>query len=213
MVYCPRIITTKTLRQTVSPKSCLHGNRLQHLLPYTKMSFLPSQPYTRTVLRPISVPTQSSAAFERKHQPVQTSSRSITTAWTATVHSFLGTPDRQVSALWLPDKFDEDPSQIPNDPIQNKHYDAASAKPSQEPGVYRMYQGMDEQSPKSLAEVAPPRIVVKRYLPTLSPQANARGKPALTLLMLTGMGLPKEVKDEHPRSSTFTSAYIDHVGF
>lgn len=76
-----------------------------------------------------------------------------------------------------------------------------------------MYQRMDEQSPKSLAEVAPPRIVVKRYLPTPSPQANARGKPALTLLMLTGMGLPKEVKDEYPRSSTFTSAYIDHVGF
>lgn len=157
------------------------------------MSFLPSQPYSRPLLQPISIPAQPSAALRRGHQSVQSSSGSSTTAWNATVHSFLGNPNRETSSLWPPDKFDEDPAKIADDPIHNKHYDAASARPGEEPSVYRMYQSMDEQSPKKLTEVAPPRIIVKRYLPNLPLERNGTSKPALTLLMLTGMGLPKEV--------------------
>lgn len=176
------------------------------------MSFLPSQPYSRPLLQPISVPAQPSAVLGRGHKSVQSSSRSSTTAWNATVHSFLGNPNRETSSLWPPDRFDEDPAKIADDPIHNKHYDAASARPSQESGVYRMYQSKDEQSPKSLADIAPPRIVVKRYVPNMPHQSNGTSKPGLTLLMLTGMGLPKEVNVITSRSTTIFVAHTATLG-
>lgn len=58
-----------------------------------------------------------------------------------------------------------------------------------------MYRSADDQASKCLTEIAPPRIIVKRYLPITFPEANATSKPPLTLLMLSGMGLPKEVND------------------
>lgn len=166
------------------------------------MSFQPLQPYSRPILQPISVPTQSSAAHRRRHQSAQPGSRLTGLAWHATLHSFLGNHRREVTSLWPPEKFDEDPAKIADDPAYNKHYDATSARPCQQPGVYRMYQSMDEHPPKGLADIAPPRIVVKRYLPSISPTPNEIARPALTLLMLTGMGLPKEVNNAKYRLST-----------
>lgn len=176
------------------------------------MSFQPIQPYPRPILQPISVPTQKSVALGPRHQLAHPIPRSTGTAWTATIHSFLGNPRREVTLLWPPEKFDEDPARIADDPNYNKHYDATSARPSHEPGVYRMYQSMDEQSPKGLADIAPPRLVVKRYLPSLPPASKDTAKPALTLLMLPGMGLPKEVNDATYRSSTVLFTYTESLG-
>lgn len=173
------------------------------------MSFLPAQPYSRAILQPISVPT---AALGREHQLLQSSSTCKATTWNGTVHSFLGAGNRVVSSIWPPEKFNQSPADIPDDSIYNKHYDADSARPNKEQGLFCMYQSADEQATNRLTQIAPPRIVAKRYLPLAQPELNVTGKPALTLLMLTGMGLPKEVNYANLGSSMIVSTHIDIPG-
>ncbi|KAF5570081.1 hypothetical protein FPANT_13819, partial [Fusarium pseudoanthophilum] len=96
-----------------------------------------------------------------------------------------GTDNRDETAAWPPAKFNDDPSSIPNDEAYNIPYDPASKKAKS--SVFELYSDL-EQTKRS--DVPPPKLVAKRYLPTN--QVNKPG-PGVTLLTLTGMGVPKEM--------------------
>ncbi|KAL2205659.1 hypothetical protein CC79DRAFT_1359549 [Sarocladium strictum] len=92
---------------------------------------------------------------------------------------------------WPANRFAEDPASIPDDDSYDTNYDASTARSrSSEDGsdIYHMYNLDDKPNAKPDA-VPPARIVAKRYIPTAKQDQNDQG---VTLLMLPGMGLPKE---------------------
>ncbi|KAG9504830.1 hypothetical protein J7337_004808 [Fusarium musae] len=143
------------------------------------MSFHLSTTYERALLRPLVLPPTDTNAT---NEPATLSEES---QWRASTHIFRGTDDRDETAAWPPAKFNDDPSNIPNDEAYNIPYDPASKKASS--SVFKLYSD-SEQSKTST--VPPPRLIAKRYIPTKQVNKSEQG---VTLLTLTGMGVPKEM--------------------
>ncbi|KAG7415913.1 Alpha/Beta hydrolase protein [Fusarium sp. MPI-SDFR-AT-0072] len=143
------------------------------------MSFDLSTTYERALLRPLVLPPIDPTATN------ESAGLSEGSKWRASTHIFRGTEDRDETDAWPPAKFNDDPSNIPNDEAYNIPYDTASKKANS--SIFKLYSD-SWQSNKS--NVPPPKLVAKRYTPTN--QVNKSGQ-GVTLLTLTGMGVPKEM--------------------
>ncbi|ENH63245.1 hypothetical protein FOC1_g10009140 [Fusarium oxysporum f. sp. cubense race 1] len=143
------------------------------------MSFDLSTTYERALLRPLVLPPIDPTATN------ESAGLSEGSKWRASTHIFRGTEDRDETDAWPPAKFNDDPSNIPNDEAYNIPYDTASKKANS--SIFKLYSDSG-QSNKS--NVPPPKLVAKRYIPTN--QVNKSGQ-GVTLLTLTGMGVPKEM--------------------
>jgi hypothetical protein len=155
------------------------------------MSFENERSYGRHILKPLSPPTSADilkGQHEYLRQPSTTSG-----SWRSTTHYFVGTAHRAEPTSWPLKRFSDDPANIP-DGDYDVPYNPATAKaksPNNKEDVFRLYQLDDPQDNNDT--VPCPRIVVKRYLPTTGSEAP-QGVSKITLLLLPGMGLPKEVR-------------------
>ncbi|KAF9765090.1 hypothetical protein IL306_002678 [Fusarium sp. DS 682] len=148
------------------------------------MSFELSATYKRALLRPLVLPpneheldaTNESASFSDESQ------------WQASTHVFRGTDDRVEAAAWPPSKFNDDPSSIPNDEAYNIPYDPSSKKTKD--ATFKL--SWDQERTQKTSNVPPPKLVAKRYIPN-KPANNSGQDQGITLLTLTGMGVPKEM--------------------
>ncbi|KAF4948854.1 hypothetical protein FGADI_9344 [Fusarium gaditjirri] len=143
------------------------------------MSFNLSTTYERALLRSLILPpTETNTTSE-------SANLSEVSQWRASTHVFRGTGDRDETAAWPPAKFNDDPSNIPNDEAYNIPYDPASKNASS--SVFKLY---SNSAQSQTSNVPLPKLVAKRYIPT-----NQVDKPGVgvTLLTLTGMGVPKEM--------------------
>lgn len=151
------------------------------------MSFSASRKYERAILEPINVPVCQSISDNGSLNNAR-AVPSDAPLWTSTTHTFSGTTNRTHQPCWPPAKFDQDPAGIPDIGKGKAFRGHATAKE----GVYHMY-GETEPLVAEDANVPPPRLVAKRYLPKQDRVRHDTSKPALTLMMLPGMSLPKEV--------------------
>ena len=157
------------------------------------MSFLAMQPCVRPILLPIGISNRSPAPSAHQDDAARPT---YSATWSATTHAFVGTTNRVVPSCWPSDRFNDDPSGIPDDPKYNKDYIPDSATPNPD-GIFRMFQ--DGQAADNFP---PPRIVVKRYLPS---QVTAQHLDPITLLIIPGMGSAKEVwSPPGPRCDTLS---------
>lgn len=151
------------------------------------MSFERVTTYKRSILRPLVV---SSSSVGPKTTGVDSQLRlSRSQPWQESTHIFIGTGDRDESDAWPPTKFSDDPTNIPDSDRHNIPYDIASAESRQQD--FKLYSDRTQKG----SNVLPPRIVVKRYIPTAKAD---NGEQGITLLMLTGMGAVKEVRLTRP---------------
>ncbi|KAJ4243851.1 hypothetical protein NW762_014731 [Fusarium torreyae] len=148
------------------------------------MSFELVTSYERPLLRPLVLPASRSKEKPTTLIPDTQSSRSQ--LWHASTHIFVGTDDRDESPAWPPAKFNDDPANIPNDEKYDIPYYSASAKSSST--GFQLYVNSEEEQKTS--KVPPPSLVAKRYVPTSTTNGSGQG---ITLLTLTGMGVPKEM--------------------
>lgn len=172
----------------------LESRSLQHWT--NRMSFTASREYQRAILRPLQLSaTVQSAQFPIAQTRFQSETSSA--AWRATTHVFTGTEHREVNRAWPPSSFEQDPSAIPDDDKYNVPYDPQSTSGQQ--GLYHLYDPRDPEKTTEAGRVPPPSLVAKRYIPTYNDAQRARGstRANLTLLMLPGMGVPKEVRRSH----------------
>ena len=145
------------------------------------MSFELETSYTRPLLRPLIVlPAHPEQVSTTLHVGTQSQ------PWRSSTHIFNGTDDRDESAAWPPSRFKDDPASIPSDEAYNLPYDAANCQ-ARSIEAFELY--ADHTKDLKTSKVPPPRLVAKRYVPT--EKANC-GRQGVTLLTLTGMGVPKE---------------------
>lgn len=156
------------------------------------MSFFASRPYKRSILEPIVVPS-SPGENEDRSGNLPPNESNAAPLWTSTTHTFIGTGNRASIASWPPSQFSQDPADISDDPRHYSNYDDEVAKGPVGGGVYRMYGDTDSPANGGRTDVPAPRLVAKRYLLKQDNPSRDPSKPALTLLMLPGMGVPKEV--------------------
>lgn len=161
------------------------------------MSFDAFRSYGRSILRPLGLADQKQISKPRSARLPQTTSP----LWEATTHTFVGVRNRAASTAWPASRFSEDPNAIPNDAKHGIIYDPSTANvranndsPDAAFWLYERETDSTGADGKSTDEdvVPPPLIVVKRYIPTAKQEKKNDG-PGLTLLMLPGMGVPKEV--------------------
>jgi hypothetical protein len=156
------------------------------------MSFTASREYPRAILRPLHLSPDVKAEpihiSQARSQPEISSS-----AWRSTTHIFAGTENREVNTVWPPTSFEHDPSAIPVDDKYNIPYDPKSTSCKQ--SLYHIY-GQRQFGQTAEAGLVPtPSLVAKRYIPTDNAQNAGRSTgESITLLMLPGMGAPKEVR-------------------
>ncbi|KAF5613658.1 uncharacterized protein FTJAE_13868 [Fusarium tjaetaba] len=143
------------------------------------MSFDLSTAYKRALLRPLVLPLTD---INATNEPATLSEEP---QWRASTHIFLGIDDRDETAAWPPAKFNDDPSNIPNDEAYNIPYDPASKKAST--SVFKLYSDSEQ---RKTSTVQPPKLAAKRYFPKKQAEKSEQG---ITLLTLTGMGVPKEM--------------------
>lgn len=155
------------------------------------MSFSTSRKYGRSILDPINI-SACPPAFDNSKSRACESAPTAARSWTSTTHTFVGTLNRLSTSSWPPSKFDQDPAGIPRDAKPERitlHSDTGDN--TGENAVYRLYGDVESSS---VHGPPPPRLVAKRYLPKQSPDGRQKSTPGLTLLMLPGMSLPKEVR-------------------
>ncbi|KAF4442617.1 hypothetical protein FACUT_1929 [Fusarium acutatum] len=143
------------------------------------MSFDLSTTYERALLRPLDLPSTDTNAT---NEPANLSEES---QWRASTHIFRGTGDRDETVAWPPAKLNDDPSNIPNDETYNIPYSPASKKAND--SNFKLYSDLEQ---RKASNVLPPKLVAKRYIPTTQVNKSEQG---VTLLTLTGMGVPKEM--------------------
>ncbi|KAF5562700.1 hypothetical protein FNAPI_3019 [Fusarium napiforme] len=143
------------------------------------MSFDLSTACERALLRPLVLPPTDTNATN------EPANLSVESQWRASTHVFKGTDDRDETAAWPPAKFNNDPSNIPNDEAYNIPYDPASKKAKS--SEFKLYSDSDKTK---RSNVPPPKLVAKRYIPANQVNKSEQG---VTLLTLTGMGVPKEM--------------------
>lgn len=162
------------------------------------MSFTISREYPRAILRPLHL--VSTAGHEQPRTIHSSSLPEIPSlAWRATSHVFSGTKDRDAHPAWPPSSFEQDPESIPDDDKYNIHYDPESTTSRR--SIYHMYDQSDSQKTSEIDLVPPPFLAAKRYIPIQNAQsADDFTRDKMTLLMLPGMGVPKEVSyiKKHP---------------
>lgn len=146
------------------------------------MSFTVTSNYSRPILRPLRIAKVESSTVSHSASVQQPSTSPL---WRATTHTFPGTGNRETPRCWPPNRFTEDPANIPDDNKYDTPYDPASA--DSRAGAYHLYEAAGQTTDEP---VPIPRIVAKRYIPTDNVKATGAG---ITLFMLTGMGVPKEV--------------------
>ncbi|KAF4958076.1 hypothetical protein FSARC_11112 [Fusarium sarcochroum] len=148
------------------------------------MSFELLTSYERPLLRPLvlpaSHPTKEPTTLNSDTQSFQTR------LWRVSTHIFDGTGDREDSLAWPPAKFNDNPAGIPSDETYNVPYNAASAKTSK--NGFQLY--ANQEKAKESTKVPPSKLVAKRYVPNDAAKGSG---PGITLLTLTGMGVPKEM--------------------
>lgn len=152
------------------------------------MSFSADQVYNRHILRPLGLPNDATTTTQHRELRRPTESK----VWTSTVHTFLGAINRTSPAAWSSDRFHEDANKIPFDAKFDKHYDPKTALPKISDindTNFRLYDMKKESDDQNVPQ---PSLVVKRYIPN----ARKHNVPGLTLLILPGMGVPKEVSDQ-----------------
>lgn len=148
------------------------------------MSFELVTSYQRPILRSLVLPAHDQSQSIRL-PPI--SSFTSSHAWISSTHVFSGTGDRDESGAWPAAKFKDDPADIPDDNGHNVPYNAASAKAS-DGHKFTLYN--DHSKFTNVSSVSPPLLVAKRYAPTKKATTGIQG---ITLLVLAGMGAPKEV--------------------
>ncbi|TQV93643.1 alpha/beta hydrolase family domain-containing protein [Cordyceps javanica] len=155
------------------------------------MSFQVEREYGRHILSPIYAPSPE----ERNAlQPALLKAPTTSPSWTGTVHRFCGTGARAEPEFWPSSRFGESPGNIPdNDKFDTKYRPESGKVTADKDGVYRMYASVSRSTAAQINSVPCPTIVVKRYIPTQQVPPAISGRPGVTLLMLPGMGLVKEV--------------------
>ncbi|KAI1011528.1 hypothetical protein LB504_002217 [Fusarium proliferatum] len=143
------------------------------------MSFDLSTTYERALLRPLVLPSTDANATN------ELANLSEESQWRASTHIFWGTDDRDETAAWPPARFNDDPSNIPNDEAYNIPYDPASKKANS--SEFKLF---SDSVQNNASDVPPPKLVAKRYIPANQVNKSEQG---ITLLTLTGMGVPKEM--------------------
>ncbi|MCO5585444.1 hypothetical protein L7F22_039377 [Adiantum nelumboides] len=158
------------------------------------MSFEFIRRYEKHILRPL----MPGIPYPIKPDWEQALPSTSSTKWKISTHCFVGTGRRIIPASWPPDRFEEDPESIPDDRKYTSIYDPQSAISSSDKSDFHLFALNEQPSTRQTSsgfesdEIRAPRIVVKRYIPEQVSLANKR-QPGLTLVMLAGMGLPKEV--------------------
>lgn len=144
--------------------------------------------YGRNLLAPVKICECAPAVRE-----TPSSRPSTLRGWKSSTHRFVGTEDRASSRAWPATKFQQDPGSIPDDATFNIPYNPETAVPKDagDPAsAWTVY--ADENSAKNASNFIPPWIVAKRFLPERPLQDLS--KAAITLLMVPGVGAPKEVR-------------------
>lgn len=171
------------------------------------MSFEPVREYRNAILRPIAAPLNPPsthcefATYNLRPSP-------MSSAWTATTHTFVGTANRAVAACWPPENFNKDPKDIPDGPKYNVLLQSREA--TYKSTTYQMYDVDNEAHKTTSSDVPPPRITVKRYIPCKAPSASKQSA-GMTLLMLPSMGIPKEVS-QYQHVVCFMSDHLTNLG-
>lgn len=148
------------------------------------MSFAACRRYPQHILAPIAYSPNHDQIPER---PLPTPPQLL--AWESTAHYFVGTTNRVNPLSWPWSRFEEDPSKIPDDASFNIHYKTRDG--ACENDEYRVFEKISQS--RTTGEVLP-SILVRRYIPKSDGSSSTCARPRITLLMLAGMGLPKEVR-------------------
>ncbi len=156
------------------------------------MSFQVERRYGRHILSPIYAPSQEASNVLK---PALLKASTTSPSWTATTHTFCGTGARAEPSFWPSGRFSESPENIPdNDEFDTKYKPESGKATATGDGLYRMYDSDGCSTATETSSVPRPIIIVKRYVPTGQEPLNVSGSPlGITLLMLPGMGLVKEV--------------------
>lgn len=156
------------------------------------MSFTTSRKYQRAILRPLQLSSTVKCEQLQLSRP-RSQSQICSSAWRATTHVFTGTGNREVHPAWSPLSFDQNPSAIPDDDKHNIPYDPKSTSCQQ--SLYHIYDRRDPEQTVEAGLVPAPSLVAKRYIPIYNAQnAGEFTQEKVTMLMLPGMGVPKEVR-------------------
>jgi hypothetical protein len=119
------------------------------------MSFDLSTTYERALLRPLVLPPIDPTVTN------ESAGLSEGSKWRASTHIFRGTEDRDETDAWPPAKFNDDPSNIPNDEAYNIPYDTASKKANSS-----MFKLHSDSGQSNKSNVPPPKLVAKRNEPS-----------------------------------------------
>lgn len=158
------------------------------------MSFQIERKYDRHILSPITAPSPEA---NNTLQPALLKVPTTSPSWTGSIHRFCGTGTRAEPKSWPSSHFSESPVNIPdNDKFDTKYRPESGKVSATGDDVYRMYDTVSRSTAAQMNSVPRPTIVVKRYIPTRQETLNMSGHPGVTLLMLPGMGLVKEVSAE-----------------
>jgi hypothetical protein len=180
------------------------------------MSFEAVRSYGRHILQPLGL-----FSSDKKQSQSRTPLLPPTTSklWQSSTHTFFGAAKRVSPASWPVTNFDQDANKIPFDTKYDKMYDPqtanvrqAASSTSQNAGSndadFWLYERETEKGGNETEEIVPqPILVVKRYIPTTN---KAKG-PGLTLFMLSGMGVPKEVSMRHRVQIAYILLTLSHI--
>ena len=159
------------------------------------MSFDAVRNYARHILRPLGL-LDEGAPLPARRTPALPPSTSA--AWHSSTHTFLGASNRSVPKSWPLERFDDDPAAIVEDRAHDIVYDPQSAEVRAAAGAdspdasFWLYERERKPAGARPEEVPAPWLVAKRYTPSQS-GTSASQQPGVTLLLLPGMGVPKEV--------------------
>jgi hypothetical protein len=159
------------------------------------MSFDAVRNYARHILRPLGL-LDEAAPLPARRTPALPPSTSA--AWQSSTHAFLGASNRSVPKSWPLERFDDDPAAIVEDRAHDIVYDPQSAELRAAAGAdspdasFWLYERERKPAGARPEEVPAPWLVAKRYTPSQSGTSAAQ-QPGVTLLLLPGMGVPKEV--------------------
>lgn len=177
---------------------------LKTSIPYSIMSFEAVRSYGRHILQPLGLFSSDKKQSQPKTQLLPPTKSKL---WQSSTHMFYGAANRVSPAAWPATRFHEDANKIPFDTKYDKLYDPQTANVRQTASSnnesngsndadFWLYEREAGKGGNETNDIVPqPILVVKRYIPT----TNKTKGPGLTLFMLSGMGVPKEVSIKRDR--------------